>query len=335
MTASRPRIVIAGGGSIGERHARCFMSTGRVDVALCELDSGKRNAVVDRYNLSAGYDSWDAALADGPDAVVIATPAPLHIPMALQAISANCHVFIEKPLSTGFAGIAELTAAAAARQRLLDVAYVTRCHPVLGGMRTALQSGRFGKPLQLVSVSGQNFPFYRPAYRETYYTRHETGGGAVQDALTHSINAAEWLVGPIDRLVADAEHLALPGVTVEDTVNVLTRHGNLVGSFSLNQHQAPNESSFTVVCERGTVRYESHRQRWLSMTEPGGEWHEEQVQILERDDLFTLQAQHFLDVVAGRTTPQCPIAEAVQTLRVNLAILESVRSGSWQTISRD
>ncbi len=73
------------------------------------------------------------------------------------------------------------------------------------------------------------------------------------------MNAAEWLVGPIDRLVADAEHCVLAGVDVEDTVHMLTRHRRMhvMGSFSLNQHQSVNESSITVICESGVVRMES------------------------------------------------------------------------------
>ena len=53
-------------------------------------------------------------------------------------------------------------------------------------------------------------------------------------------------------------HRVLEGVTVENTVHVLTRHGNVLGSYSLNQYQSPNESTITVICDRGTVRWESH-----------------------------------------------------------------------------
>lgn len=41
------------------------------------------------------------------------------------------------------------------------------------------------------------------------------------NALTHILNVGEWLVGPIDRLVADAGHRALPDVVVEDTAHLL------------------------------------------------------------------------------------------------------------------
>jgi predicted dehydrogenase len=329
----RPRILVAGAGSIGERHARCFLATGRIEVSLCEIDADRGQAVAERYGITHVFSSWEQALADHPTAAVIATPAHLHIGMARRAMEQGCHVLIEKPLSVATEGVAELEAAVREGQARAAVAYVYRSHPALSSLRDALRSGRFGRPLQVVSVSGQNFPFYRPAYRDTYYTRHETGGGAVQDALTHMVNAVEWLVGPVTRLTADAAHLSLPGVTVEDTVHVLTRHGDVPGCFSLNQHQAPNEATITIACERGTVRFEFHQHRWRWMTEPGTDWHDEPSQPLERDTLFIAQANQFLDFLDDRAPSRCTVAEARQTLLVNRAILESARTQSWQPIS--
>lgn len=326
------RVLVVGAGSIGERHARCFLGTGRASVAICELDSEKRRAVAERYGLAESFGSWEEALASRPDAAVIATPAHLHIRMAQQAVHQRTHVLIEKPLAVTLEGVAELEQSLVRRDVRTAVAYVFRSHPALVAMRAALHSGRFGRPLQLTAVAGQNFPFYRPAYRETYYTRHESGGGAVQDALTHVINAAEWLVGSVTRLVADAEHLALPGVTVEDTVHVLTRHGSVLGCFSLNQHQAPNESTMTVACERGTVRFEFHNHRWRWVVEPGAAWHDEPAGPIERDTLFIAQANQFLDVLEDKAPPRCTLAEARQTLHVNRAILESARTRAWQSI---
>jgi len=326
-------VLVVGAGSIGERHARCFAATGRAEVALCELDDARRRAVSLRCGISLSFATWEEALASRPAAVVIATPAHLHVEMARQAMTQDCHVLIEKPLSVSLEGASELQTLATNRGVAAAVAYVYRCHPALTAMRSALLAGKFGTPLQVVAVSGQHFPFYRPAYRETYYTRHETGGGAVQDALTHLVNAVEWLVGPVDRLVADAAHLALPGVTVEDTAHVLTRHGGVLGCFSLNQHQAPNEGTITVICERGAARFEFHHSRWRWMTKPEEAWQEEVYGPLERDALFITQAHHFLDVIEGRAVPTCSLAEAVQTLRVNLAILESARRQAWQVVA--
>lgn len=332
--ADKIKLLVVGVGSIGERHLRCFANTGRVEVSFCETNEQKRHEVAQRYGVARHFSSLEDGLGQLPDAVVIATPAHMHIPMATKVVMQGCHVLIEKPLSTTIDGVEKFMSVVAGKKVVVSVAYVYRMHPALSQMREALRSGRFGKPLQVVAVSGQNFPFYRPAYRETYYTRHDSGGGAIQDALTHVVNAVEWIIGPVDRLVADASHMALTGVSVEDTVNVITRHGDILGSFTLNQHQAPNENTITVVCEKGTVRFEYHEHRWRWLIEPGNAWHDESAGPLERDTLFVRQADHFLDEIKGIKKQVSPLSDAIQTLRVNLAILKSVECRSWETINR-
>jgi predicted dehydrogenase len=328
------RLLVVGVGSIGERHVRCFQATGRVEVSICEIQSALRETVAERYGIGRAYADMPSALSDSHDAVVIATPAPLHIPQATAAVRAGYHVLIEKPLSTTRDGVAELKQLAGLRKVVTAVAYVYRAHPVLAAMRDALHSGRFGRPLQVVVVSGQHFPHYRPAYRATYYRDRATGGGAIQDALTHTVNAAEWIVGPIDSLAADAAHQLLDGVDVEDTVHVVARHGNVMGSYCLNQHQAPNETTITVVCERGTTRFEYQQNRWRWQIDPADTWHDEIGLPLQRDQLFTRQANLFLDAIQQGSPPSCTLEGGAQTLAVNLAILAAVQERRWVEVDR-
>lgn len=252
--------------------------------------------------------------------------------IATQVANARINVLIEKPLSTELAGVRDLQATLEARDVVGAVAYVFRIHPALADMRAALHSRRFGRPLQVIGTVGQHFPTHRPAYREIYYADRRMGGGAIQDGLTHTINAAEWLVGPVDAVTADASHLALPGVEVEDTVHVLARHGPIMACYSLNQHQAPNELTLTIVCERGTVRFDLYRRHWRWMIEPGGEWHDEPITQVERDALFAEQARRFLDVMTRQAKPACSIEEGMQSVRVSLAILRSSESSVWESV---
>ena len=326
------RILVIGGGSIGERHVRCFGKTGRATVSLCEVNEALRQQVAQAYHLTSTFATLVDALQQPHDGAVICTPAHLHIPMALQLAEAGIGLLIEKPLSIQLDGIAELRSLVAKKNLPAGVAYVMRHHPALAAVRAAVKAQQFGSPVQIDYVGGQHFPYYRPAYREIYYTRHETGGGAIQDALTHMVNAAEWLVGPVTRLVADAAHCVLEGVTVEDTVHLLTRHQSLPGCFSLNQHQPVNEANLTVMCEAGIVRFEVHSGRWLSCREPNTPWNVEHHFQLERDDMFVRQADAFIDQLEGKAAASCSLDEAEQTLKVNLAALQSVRQTKWITL---
>jgi len=321
-------LLVIGVGSIGERHLRCFQSTERVDLSICELNAELRNEVGDRYEISKRFDILETALEQKPDAALIAAPAHLHIPLAQTCAEAGCHLLIEKPLSTSLEGIDALRGFITQEKLIASVAFVFRAHPVIRAMKDAIDSGTFGCPLQVVTISGQHFPTYRPAYREIYYNNHASGGGLIQDGLPHTMNAVEWLVGSTTQIMADAAHLKLEGVEVEDTVNVLTRHGEVLGSFSSNQHQAPNETTITVICENGTARFEYHRNRWGWQKEPEGDWEYEEFTI-GRDDLFTHQANAFLDAIEGNAEPACTIAEAEHTLKTCLAILKTSQQPPW------
>ena len=325
------KLLVVGVGSIGERHLRCFLATGRAEAVFVEVNAALRQTIAERYGVR-GFASLDEAWATQPTVAVVAVPAHLHIPIATQLAEHGLHLLIEKPLSTTMDGIDRLQQIVRDRGLIAGVAYVYRSHPLLTAMRTALQDGRFGRPVELIAVSGQHFPTFRPAYRQIYYTDRATGGGAIQDALTHVINAGEWLLGAVQRLVADAAHQVLEGVSVEDTVHLLARHGDVMASYSLNQHQAPNEFTLTVVCERGTIRWESHLNRLIWLTAPGADWQEERIAPLERDTLFVRQAEQFLTAVEQHSPPACSLDDGLQTLRVNLAALASTDGGGWQTI---
>lgn len=328
---TRHRALIIGAGSIGERHIRCFLATERAEVAICEPNPSIRNSIRDRYVISQSFESLDEALSESFDLAIVATPAPLHIRQASLLVEKGIRPLIEKPLSLSLEGIQELDRTATSRGLVAGVAYPYRAHPAFAAMRDAIDSGRFGKPLEVIVVAGQHFPTYRPAYRDIYYRDRATGGGAIQDALTHLINAVEWIVGPTTSVVADAAHLRLEGVTVEDTVHVLARNSDVATSYVLNQHQPANELTITVICERGQVRFEGHRAKWSWITEVDGAWREESVS-LDRDTLFRRQAEAFLDTVEARRTPLCSINEGCATVETVLGILASLESRRWEQI---
>lgn len=320
-------ILVVGCGSIGERHLRCFQRTGRAQVAVCDTNAALLQKVSQQYAAEAFAD-FRAALAQRRfDGVVVATPAHTHVDIAKIALAHGAGVLIEKPLATSLDRTEELLAAIAQAGRFAAVAYVYHFMPWIAEARAFLHSGALGQPLQVSIVMGQHFPTFRPAYREIYYARHETGGGAIQDALTHIVNVVEWLAGPATRVFCEAAHQALPGVTVEDTVSVTARHGNALVTYALNQFQAPNEMTLQVHCEGGSLCIEGHKQRWKVFRRGAESWEEHATAPLERDGLFIAQANAFLDGLHGRPTPLASVAEARQTLKFNLAALESARTG--------
>lgn len=321
-------ILIIGGGSIGERHLRCFLQTKRADVAICDTNSGLLQKLEARYRVPI-FSDWQAAFNEGDfTAVVICTPAPLHIPMALQVLKQKTHVLIEKPLSHSLEQVAELLHACQTTDVVAAVAYVFHQFPFLAQARAFLETSTLGAIRQVSHTSGQPFHLKRPGYAQSYYRDRKMGGGAIQDALTHSVNWVESILGPTDSVLCDCDHQALPDVEVEDTVHISARNGSVMVSYCLNQFQAPSASYLQINATHGSVRIEFHKQRWGIWAEGQSDWSWHDAPVEDQDTHFRAQANAFLDKIEGKPAYLCSIESAVHTLRFNLSSLASAESNA-------
>lgn len=324
-------VLIIGCGSIGERHLRCFQRTGRAQVTVCESNAEIGTMISDTYKVPV-ITGWQEAIVSGQyDSVVICTPAHLHIPMAIEALRYKRHVLIEKPLSQSLGGVDTLLRIHELSGCQAAVAYVFHVFPFLNQAREFIQSGALGSVRHVTLISGQPFHRLRPAhavhYSKTYYRDRKLGGGAIQDALTHTVNWVESVIGATDSVLCDCAHQVLPGVTVEDTVNISAIHGDILVSYALNQFQAPNESSLQFNTATGSLKIEFHRQRWGVFRESDTDWTWHEAPVAERDSHFITQANYFLDQIEGQPARLCTLTAAAQTLRFNLAALASAECG--------
>jgi predicted dehydrogenase len=282
--------------------------------------------MAETYGVPVADDATSAITGGAFDAVVICTPAPLHLPMALQAFASGRHVLIEKPLSHSLTGLDDLFMARQRSDRQIAVAYVYHMFPVLVAAREFVARGEFGPVLHATATSGQPFHLLRPAYAQIYYRDRALGGGGIQDALTHIANWIENVVGPTDSLLCDCAHLSLAGVEVEDTVHVSARHGGILVNYTLNQFQHPNETTIQFNSEGGSVKIELHRQRWGTFATGSSDWTWHEAPVPERDTHFINQAHAFLDQIEGKPARLCSLEAAAQTLRFNLAALAASTS---------
>jgi hypothetical protein len=116
-------------------------------------------------------------------------------------------------------------------------------------------------------------------------------------------------------------------VTVEDTVHVSARNGTALVNYTLNQFQAPNETTIQLNAALGSVRIEVHRQRWGVFGASDSEWTWHDAPVEGRDTHFIAQANAFLDQVEGAPSRLCSLEAAAATLRFNLAALASGEKG--------
>lgn len=89
--------------------------------------------------------SYDQAVADtGIDAVVIAAPAELHCALAIQALEAGKHVFVEKPIALTMEDGCAMREAADKAGKVLMVGHLLQYHPAFVALRQLVKSGGLG-----------------------------------------------------------------------------------------------------------------------------------------------------------------------------------------------
>lgn len=126
----RTRVAIIGLGRWGRKLARVFHS--QSDLVLCcnRTDREAHRWLAEHYpDVRSSFDADEALNDPSIEAVVIATPIATHASLALRALEAGKHVFVEKPLSDSVADAERVAAAARSARRSLFVGYTYLFHP--------------------------------------------------------------------------------------------------------------------------------------------------------------------------------------------------------------
>jgi predicted dehydrogenase len=151
----------------------------------------KRLALIDQDSGLEKVESVDH-LFDNPaiEAVIIATPHELHLPLIKRAVGAGKHVFCEKPLCTSLEAAKELTEVLlAAEQRQL---VITSCHP----RRFDPYFLTLKKELPVLREKlGRVMEFNFRFHNRQAPSRWKAETNLLLDQVGHEIDLACWLLG--------------------------------------------------------------------------------------------------------------------------------------------
>ncbi len=161
---------------------------------------------VQSFGFRRGAVDWRGVI-DDPEvqAVFIAAPNRMHLELIEAAAKAGKAVFCEKPVG----GTPEQVAAAvlAARQAgvVTGVGYNYRWAPLVQHAHKLIASGELG---QITNYRGRFFSMYGSdpmGVNSWRFQLAEGGYGATSDLLSHAVDLAMMLIGPITRLVGTTE----------------------------------------------------------------------------------------------------------------------------------
>ena len=122
------KLGIVGTGHLGKIHIKCAKLVDHIDlVGFYDKDADMAAKVASEHSIKA-FDSLEALL-DVVDAVDIVTPTIFHHEVALQALKAGKHVFVEKPITYTVAEAKELVDLAFEKNLKIQVGHVERFNP--------------------------------------------------------------------------------------------------------------------------------------------------------------------------------------------------------------
>lgn len=154
------RVGVIGCGYWGAKHLRVLSSVDQVtQVVAIDSDPGILERATREYPSVVARPTLASAL-DDVDAVVIAVPPRAHAELALAAIDAGKHVFVEKPMTTSTAEADEVIEAAATAGVTLAVGHTFVHNAAVHKLVDLAQSGSLGK-LHHISAARLNLGLYR------------------------------------------------------------------------------------------------------------------------------------------------------------------------------
>jgi predicted dehydrogenase len=215
MTRDRIGVAVIGFGWMGRAHTRSCARipmifddrTYDTELVVCADNVEARRAeAIDSFGFREAVEDWrDAITHPDVDVVMICAPNMLHEEMVLAAAESKKHVFCEKPVG----GTPEQTVRVEKASRdagvITGVGYNYRFAPLVQYTKQLIDSGELGT---ITNYRGRFFAMYGAdplGLLSWRFKLDQAGHGVSTDILSHSMDLAMMLNGPITRVVGTGE----------------------------------------------------------------------------------------------------------------------------------
>ena len=355
------RIALLGQGFMGKAHSNAYVQAGHFFELpyrirrrlLCGRDQNSLTVMAERWGWEETCTDWRAAIErDDIDAVDISLPNHLHAPVAIAAAQAGKMILCEKPLAMNLAEAEAMRDAARGVPTMVWFNY--RRVPAIAFARQLIDQGRIGTVFH-----------YDAAYRQQWgadLSRAATwrmdpalaGSGVADDLLTHLLDTALYLNGPITEGVALTRTFA-PDRKVDDAfVAMVTFENGSVGTFEATRFGIgiKNGNAFQIHGANGMLRFNLERLNHLEFvdaTQPSTEQGPRDLlvtdlkhpifgnfwrpgHIIGYEHTFIAAVAEFLVAVSKNERFRPDFSDGVEVQRVLEALQRSATSRQWTVV---
>ena len=190
---AKMKLGIIGAGVIGKTHIKTAVASTDFELVGVADPDPDALALPRQYGIPC-YQTHQELLAEiKPDAVIVATPNRLHVPIGIECARAGIHVFVEKPIAESVEAANELNAEAKKAGVVVQVGHHRRHYNRTKEARRIVRSGEIG---ELVGVAGMWASLKPDSYYQVPW-RTQPGGGPVMINLIHEIDSLRFICGEI------------------------------------------------------------------------------------------------------------------------------------------
>ena len=224
-------------------------------VAVCDIIADRAKAAGEKYSVSWYTDYEEMLDKEEPEIVSVCTPSGLHPQHGIAAAQRGLHVIVEKPMAITLEAADRLIQACDKARVELFVVKQNRLNTTLQMLKRAVDKGRFG---QIYMVHSNVF-WQRP---QSYYDMAkwrgtwEFDGGSFMNQASHYVDAVQWLIGPVEHVMAETATMARR-IETEDTGSAILKFRNgVIGTINVTMLTYPKnfEGSITILGEKGTAK---------------------------------------------------------------------------------
>jgi predicted dehydrogenase len=170
-------------------------------VIVADQSAHRANGAKDRFGYEHSTTDWREALSHPDvDAVSIVTPNFMHREMGLAAAAAGKHFWGEKPLGRTPSETAEIVAAALASGISTTVGFNYRHAPVVQHAKRLIARGALGEITRYRGFFLCGYASNPLGALSWRFKRDQAGLGVLGDLMTHVVDMAHYLIGPISRV---------------------------------------------------------------------------------------------------------------------------------------
>ena len=250
------KVALVGCGRISKNHFDALRKIDGLSIsAVCDIIPERAEAAAAQEGVPA-FISYEEMLQRAEcDIVAVCTPSGLHAAQGALAARAGKHVITEKPMAITLGQADDLVKACDDAGVFLFVVKQNRLNPPIQLLRRAVDKGRFGRIfLANTTVRWQRPQDYYDAapWRGTW----EFDGGAIMNQASHYVDLIQWLVGPVESVMAKTATQARRIEAEDSGVALLKFRSGALGVIEVNVLTYPRnlEGSITILGEKGSVK---------------------------------------------------------------------------------